>query len=55
MPRKNKKDSKKRDDGERRLPRPKPVIDFTIDALDFKNTNLLRQFVTDAGDRKSVV
>jgi small subunit ribosomal protein S18 len=49
MPRKNKKDSKKRNDGERRLPRPKPVIDFTIDALDFKNTNLLRQFVTDNG------
>jgi len=32
-----------------RTPRPKPKIDFTVDALDFKNTNLLRQFVTDAG------
>ena len=34
---------------ERRTPRPKPKIDFTVDALDFKNTNLLRQFVTDQG------
>ena len=29
--------------------RPKPKIDFTVDALDFKNVNLLRQFVTDQG------
>ena len=34
---------------ERRSPRPKPKIDFTADALEFKNTNLLRQFVTDQG------
>jgi small subunit ribosomal protein S18 len=34
---------------ERRTPRPKPKIDFTVEALDYKNTNLLRQFVTDAG------
>jgi small subunit ribosomal protein S18 len=34
---------------ERRTPRPKPKIDFTIDALDFKNVTLLRQFVTDQG------
>ena len=34
---------------ERRTPRPKPKIDFTIDALDFKNTTLMRQFVTDQG------
>jgi len=33
--------------GEVRTPRPKPKIDFTADTLDFKNTNLLRQFVTD--------
>ena len=32
-----------------RTPRPKPKIDFTADTLDFKNTNLLRQFVTDQG------
>jgi small subunit ribosomal protein S18 len=34
---------------ELRTPRPKPKIDFTVDALDFKNVNLLRQFVTDQG------
>jgi small subunit ribosomal protein S18 len=34
---------------ERRAPRPKPKIDFTADALDFKNVNLLKQFVTDNG------
>jgi small subunit ribosomal protein S18 len=32
-----------------RTQRPKPKIDFTVDALDYKNFNLLRQFVTDAG------
>ncbi len=35
--------------GETRTPRPKPKIDFTFDALDFKNITLLRQFVTDQG------
>ena len=49
MPRKNKKDKNRNSTGERRFQRPKPKIDFTIDALDFKNTNLLRQFVTDNG------
>ena len=34
---------------EKRTPRPKPKIDFTFDALDYKNVNLLRQFVTDQG------
>jgi small subunit ribosomal protein S18 len=52
MPRKTHTDKKR--DGrssstERRTPRPKPKIDFTLDALDFKNTNLLRTFVTDQG------
>ncbi|MGA3265448.1 MAG: 30S ribosomal protein S18 [Verrucomicrobiota bacterium] len=32
-----------------RTPRPKPKIDFTEDALDYKNTTLLRQYVTDQG------
>jgi small subunit ribosomal protein S18 len=54
MPRKNKKESKdsrggKRSSSEIRTPRPKPKIDFTVDALDYKNVNLLRQFVTDQG------
>ncbi len=35
--------------GEMRIVRPKPKIDFTVDALDFKNVNLLKQFVTDQG------
>jgi small subunit ribosomal protein S18 len=34
---------------ESRTPRPKPKIDFTFDALDYKNVNLLKQFVTDQG------
>jgi small subunit ribosomal protein S18 len=34
---------------EARTPRPKPKIEFTIDAIDFKNTTLLKQFVTDQG------
>ena len=34
---------------EMRTSRPKPKIDFTVDARDFKNTNLLKQFVTDQG------
>ena len=53
MPRKTHTDkdrrSSRRGQMEKRTPRPKPKIDFTADALDFKNTNLLRQYVTDAG------
>jgi small subunit ribosomal protein S18 len=48
-PDKNDKRGKGRAYGENRTPRPKPKIDFTVDALDYKNTNLLRQFVTDQG------
>ena len=51
MPRKTPPDKKeaRRSTMESRTPRPKPKIDFTVDALDFKNTTLLRQFVTDQG------
>jgi small subunit ribosomal protein S18 len=55
MPRKTHTDRNKRDSRgrsgtmERRTPRPKPKVDFTIDLLDFKNTNLLKTYVTDAG------
>jgi small subunit ribosomal protein S18 len=53
MPRKtniNKTQSAKtRNPFERKIQRPKPKIDFTIDALDFKNINLLKQFVTEQG------
>ena len=46
-PRKDKRGNRR--PTENRTPRPKPKIDFTEDALDFKNTNLLRQYVTDQG------
>jgi small subunit ribosomal protein S18 len=53
MPRKThpeKRDSRGRSGmTERRTPRPKPKIDFTVDAVDFKNITLLRQYVTDQG------
>jgi small subunit ribosomal protein S18 len=55
MPRKTNLDRPSRERGSRgstmetRTARPKPKIDFTIDALDHKNVNLLRQFVTDQG------
>jgi small subunit ribosomal protein S18 len=53
MPRKTHLDKRGRPTRSRtsdvRTPRPKPKVDFTVDALDFKNVNLLKQFVTDAG------
>jgi small subunit ribosomal protein S18 len=55
MPRKTNKEktdrrgNRVRSTSETRTPRPKPKIDFTVDALDFKNVTLLRQFVTDQG------
>jgi small subunit ribosomal protein S18 len=49
MPRKNKPDKDKKRSTERREPRPKPKVDFSIDAVDYKNVNLLRQYVTDLG------
>ena len=52
MPRKthtDKPDRKGRRSTEQRTHRPKPKIDFTIDAIDFKNPILLKQFVTDQG------
>ena len=52
MPRKtntDKKDKRGKSAREARTPRPKPKIDFTLDALDYKNTTLLKQFVTDQG------
>jgi small subunit ribosomal protein S18 len=51
MPRKTNTD-KKEGRGratERRTPRPKPKIDFTLEALDYRNVTLLRTFVTDNG------
>jgi small subunit ribosomal protein S18 len=52
MPRKNNKEKEKsgrRSGMQSRTPRPKPKIDFTVDALDYKNVALLKQFTTDAG------
>jgi len=55
MPRKTNKEktdrrgNRVRSSSETRTPRPKPKIDFTVDALDYKNVTLLRQFVTDQG------
>jgi small subunit ribosomal protein S18 len=52
MPRKTnteKNDKRGKSSREARTPRPKPKIDFTIDALDYKNVNLLKTFVTDQG------
>ena len=51
MPRKTNTDKKegRARSLERRTPRPKPKIDFTIDAIDYRNVTLLRQFVTDNG------
>ncbi|MFM2081867.1 MAG: hypothetical protein RL380_558 [Verrucomicrobiota bacterium] len=53
MPRKTNTEKEKRGSRkgstERRTPRPKPKIDFTIDALDYKNVTLLKTFVTEQG------
>ena len=52
MPRKTNTEKDKRGNRrttENRTPRPKPKCDFTIDALDYKNVNLLKTFVTDQG------
>lgn len=54
MPRKTHTEKKRDSRGrggtmERRTPRPKPKVDFTEDLLDFKNTTLLKNYVTDAG------
>ena len=49
MARKNNKNKTQNRSTEYRQSRPKPKIDFTVDALDFKNVGLLRQFVTDQG------
>jgi small subunit ribosomal protein S18 len=41
--------SRRRSSSETRTPRPRPKVDFTIESLDYKNTAMLRQYVTDAG------
>ena len=50
MPRKTKlEDKKKRRNSSSRTPRPKPKVDFTIDAIDYKNVTMLKQYVTENG------
>lgn len=52
MPRKTNTERSKsgnRKPTEPRAPRPKPKIDFTLDALDYRNVTLLKQFVTEQG------
>ncbi|HBF02751.1 MAG: 30S ribosomal protein S18 [Verrucomicrobiales bacterium] len=52
MPRKNNKDKGRRNEVSRypsRTPRPKPVVDFTIDQLHAANVELLRRYVTEQG------
>ena len=50
MPRKTKLEEKnKRRSTVARTPRPKPEVDFTIDAIDYKNVTLLKRYVTDNG------
>ena len=50
MPRKTSlEEKKKRRSASSRTPRPKPKVDFTIDAIDYKNVTLLKQFVTENG------
>ncbi len=51
MPRKTKLDESKskRRGSTVRTPRVRPKVDFTIDAVDFKNVALLRQYVTENG------
>ncbi|MCS7091028.1 MAG: 30S ribosomal protein S18 [Verrucomicrobiota bacterium] len=56
MPRKTHLESDRRGEApppsallERRQARPATKIDFTLDALDYKNVNLLKQFVTEQG------
>lgn len=51
MPRKKEADKRggRSRGSEFRTPRPKPKVDFTIDKIDYKNPEMLRQFVTDHG------
>ena len=50
MPRKTTlEDKKKRRNSSSRTPRPRPKVDFTIDAIDYKNVTMLKQYVTENG------
>ena len=54
MPRKTKlEDKKKRRNSSSRTPRPRPKVDFTIDAIDYKNVTQLRRYVSEKGKIRS--
>jgi small subunit ribosomal protein S18 len=50
MPKKNDKSKRNsRSTNQTRTPRPRPKVDFTIDQLNYRNTELLQTFVTGHG------
>ena len=49
MPKKNDKKKRNNNTAQTRTPRPRPKVDFTIDKLDYRNTELLETFVTGHG------
>ena len=50
MPKKNDKSKRNsRSTSQTRTPRPRPKVDFTIDQLNYRNTELLETFVTGHG------
>ena len=50
MPKKNDKSKRNsRSTTQTRTPRPRPKVDFTIDQLNYRNTELLETFVTGHG------
>ena len=50
MPKKNDKSKRNsRSTNQSRAPRPRPKVDFTIDQLNYRNTELLQTFVTGHG------
>ena len=50
MPKKNDKSKRNsRSTNQTRTPRPRPKVDFTIDQLNYRNTELLETFVTGHG------
>ena len=49
MPRKTKLEEKSKRRNSSRTPRERPKVDYAIDAIDYKNVALLKQYVTDNG------
>ena len=52
MPRRNNKEKSRRNEPSRygsRTPRPKPKVDFSLEALNHFNVDLLKRYVTEQG------